>query len=226
VRSRRVFLIIIFTIFNLNSSFAQNNGQPDIDKATEQLLKEYQREIEEMMKSPTFKGLGRMFEQMMQDMDQDIAKDLENFFQNGQFDTLLRSSDIFGQMQIGQGEWIETPKERILVLKFKSTENSPLDIKVENGKITIKGQIVVETKEQFAGGGESISRSVRSINQEYMVPEDVDAGSVNFENKDGEILMKFTKKAFASKLEKSKEKPSRPKDERRPLVPKKGDVTI
>lgn len=128
----------------------------------------------------------------------------------------------FGQFdQSSFDEWVEDEHSRTLILKLKQSKDKPLDIKIEKGFIKIKGDI----EEKNEGKG------VRKVHFERMfnLPEDVDGPNPIFENKDGEVRIKFKKKvAQSSNILQNKVKlnNTRKKEERMPLQIDRNETAI
>jgi HSP20 family molecular chaperone IbpA len=154
-------------------------GHPDIESRLEQMMKRF-----ESMDDSIFRDMESMFEQQGSLLDQ--------FFQGGGLRRLLEEGGVFGNLDQGDFEWLETPNSRVLVANLQLSEGAPLDIEIKNGQITFKGESRIEDITESAFG---TSRSVRvqRFNRSFAIPSDVDADKAQFENEDGKILVTFPK---------------------------------
>jgi len=169
-------------------------------------MRDSRRIIEQFLSDEMFTDMHQQFEDMMKQFDNGNADPFEQFFDEKTIEKLFgggRGSKAFGMLGTGQSRWIETPKERILILKIESTKDNPIDFKIENSMITISGKI---SKDSNRGV------STHQFKRSFSIPEDCDPSAAKYENKDGEILIKFPKIAI--------------KDDLRPVKPESGDTTI
>ena len=202
---KKLILVTIFLLANISApkSFAQDE---EFQKQVEEIMKAR----EEMLKS-LIEGNG--------DMEQKMLEMMKRFSQQGG----LPGFDI-GELEgpvVGEYDWIVTDTQKILKIKVKQIKDKPLDIKIEKGMVKIKGDV-----ESTQGTGKK--KVVRKVNFErtFSLPDDVDQTSPEFENKDGEFLIKF-KRLAAAKFKKTTA-PDSPKksDERVPVGPNSDDLNI
>lgn len=187
--------LIVLALFLSSSVFAQS-GQ-SYDEQFENQIKEVMKARDEMLKMLMDDSTSGAFEKRMQD----IAKQFEK-----------SGFDAFGDNEaagVGEYDWVSTDTHKILKLKVKQVKDHPLDIKIEKGMIKIKGKV-----ETTRGQGNQKSREQMSFENSFSLPTDVDQNSPEFENKEGEMLIKF-KKLVASKektpsLHRNKEKERQP----------------
>lgn len=143
----------------------------------------------------------------------------EDFFKDENFNQFFERMDPYSHMNSGEAHWMETPKERILILKIETPKDSPLNIKIEKGLINISGEMErIREQKDAEGKVTHKSRSVTSFNQTFSVPRDVNEGSAKIENDKGEIKIRFTKSTGIDS------KPSQ--DSLKPLQPQEGDSVI
>ncbi len=169
-------------------------------------MQESRRILQQFMNDDMFTGLRQQFERMMQQMEQGQMEDFEQFFDDKVFERLFRGgtgSAAFDSIGRGQSRWVETPNERILVLKLEVAKDTPVDFKIEGSRLTINGHY--EKRSPQGVVKQSFSRS-------FEIPNDCDPGLAKFENKDGEVIIKFPK--------------IKAQDQRRPVRPDESDVTI
>lgn len=151
---------------------------------------------------------------MMEEMESSFSSGAFKLFNDETLNNLLRESGLFVELDHGQHQWLDSENERILVLKLDIQNNSPVDIKIENGQIRVQAKIEREIINETAHG-QSRSVSVQQYSRVFLVPEDCDPDSVNIENKEGDILIKFTKVGQAEKA-----------PALRPLKKSEDDITI
>ncbi len=175
------------------------------EKMREQ-MRDSRRIIEQFLSDDMFADMHKQFEDMAKQFEDGRTDQFDQFFDDKAIERLfggLRGSKAFGMLGSGQSRWLETPKERILVLKLEASKDTPIDFKIEDSKITISG--VVERKT-------NMGVSKRSFKRTFKIPPDCDPAGAKFENKEGEILIKFPKLIA--------------KDGRLPVKPESGDSTI
>lgn len=200
----------------------------DEKKAQEAWKKQWEedtKKIRELLGEDTLQGLEERFGRLLDDFykqHQGQRDRFDRFFDDDNFENFMGHLRPFDNMAEGDGHWMETPKERILIFKVKQDKDHPMDIKIKDGMVSITGKVVQENK---IGG--MVSKSISSFSQSYSIPEDVDQASASFDNKEGEILIKFKKLAAKKSL---KDRPSidspAGNPALKPLRPKDGDVTI
>jgi|GEM_PF-3110790 len=125
--------------------------------------------------------LEMLMKKFMQDSDTD---DIDKFFDRSHFNKFLHDWNPHQGLDEGESHWMETPTERILILKLEQAKDSPIDIKIQNKMIQISGKNVLKSAQ-----GTSIS----TFSKAQSVPEDVDANSAEIENKNGDIQIRFKK---------------------------------
>lgn len=202
---KKLILLTIFLLTSLSTSriYAQDE--------------QFQKQIEEIMKARE-----EMLNSLMDgngDMEQKMLEMMKRFSQQGG----LPGFDI-GELEgpvVGEYDWIVSDTQKILKIKVKQIKDKPLDIKIEKGMVKIKGEV-----ESTQGSGKK--KVVRKVNFErsFSLPDDVDQTSPEFENKDGEFLIKF-KRLASAKYKKTQSPPAVKKvDERVPVGPNSDDLTI
>lgn len=200
-----LFILSIFTFVSLNvnaeTKQEKKSRQSKALNNWQQQLKKDRETIRQMLGVDMFTGFDQRFEKLLEDFYAKKDGDIDKFFEDDQFDQFLDLWHPFDGMKNMDERWIETPQSRILVFKIPGNNKKqsdqqppPVDIKIEKGLIHISGKTITETK-----FGNSVSTSTSSFQQVFQVPDDVDANKVEFENKNGEILIKFPKSKIASK---------------------------
>lgn len=169
-------------------------------------MRESRRILQQFLNDDMFTGLRQQFEQMMEQMESGSTDSFDQFFDDDVMERLFRGQqgrNAFGSLTTGQSRWIETPKDRTLVLKLEAAKNNPIDFKIEGSRLTISGHM--ERRHPQGVAKQSFTRT-------FEIPRDCDPTQAKFENKDGEILIKFPKIAA--------------KDGRLPVRPSESDSTI
>jgi HSP20 family molecular chaperone IbpA len=144
-----------------------------------------QKQIEEVMKARE-----EMLKSLMDDSNfQDMSKRMEKLMQN------FNTNDFFqgGNDVVGEYDWKETKTHLILSLKVKQIKDRPLDIKIKDGRISMKGDVESQSESQNR-------KNITKVHFErvFSIPPGVDETTPEFENKKDEILIKFKKKIQTS----------------------------
>lgn len=169
-------------------------------------MRESRRILQQFLNDDMFTGLRQQFEQMMEQMESGSTDSFDRFFDDDVMERLFRGQQgrsAFGALSMGQSRWIETPKDRTLILKLEAAKDNPIDFKIEGSRLTISGHM--ERRHPQGVTKQSFTRT-------FEIPSDCDPTQAKFENKDGEILIKFPKIVAT--------------DGRLPVRPDDGDSTI
>ena len=105
--------------------------------------------IQKYFKGDIFKQFNKEIDKVLKSTDPGL---FQNFFDDKNIDKLLKGSGLSSGLKEGDFRWIETPLEKILILKMKLKEDAPFEIKIENNHIIIKGEIT-ETIDQKTEAG-------------------------------------------------------------------------
>lgn len=165
----------------------------------QETIEQFQKEMEEERRA-IFKMLGHDFDAFQNgDFEKLIQKFMErsqrDFFKDENFNQFFKEWNPYGKMGSGESHWIETPKERILIIKIDEIKDTPIDIKINKGVIKVSAQ-------------KKTQGELYTFNQSYSVPNDTDPNSAVIENKNGEIQVRFTKKGLeATPIKKRKGDP-------------------
>jgi HSP20 family molecular chaperone IbpA len=198
-------LIILFTLIN-TSVFAQTSQDDQFARQIEEVMKAR----EEMLKMLMDDSTGANLEKRMMDM-------MKQFDQHG-FDNVFDQSA--GSI-VGEYDWTESDKYKTLKLKVTQVKDQPLDIKIEKGMIKFKGNV-----ESVSGQGKNKTKQKISFERSFSLPDDVDQSSPEFENKGGELLIKFKKLAPTTTNKPKSQAPSKRSDDRIPVTPSSDDLSI
>lgn len=183
------YLYLIFFIILNHSLVAQTKGNQGYDqqKLVQKQFEEIMRAREEMLKS-------LLNDDSFSDMNKRMSELMKRF--SGE-DFNLGTQSFFGGSVVGEYDWREDDKNRILMIKVKQIKDKPLDIKIEKGFIKIKGDVEeVSDNNSRKNKGNNIDNMISKIHfeREFSIPLDVDQTNPEFENTNGELLIKFKKK--------------------------------
>lgn len=194
--------ILVAGLLNCGNVFAQ---QSEMQKQMEEIMKTREEMFRMLLDDSSTEAFDKRFEEMV-----------KRFQQGGGFGGL--GLEQFDDPIVGEYDWINTKTHKILKLKVKQVKDKPLDIKIENGMIRLKGDV------------ETVDGDVRrkvSFQRAFTLPDDVDQTNPEFENKDGNMLIKFKYKHLSkNKKGDSPEKAEPAKDDRVPLSPDKDGISI
>lgn len=195
---KKLICALIFLSSNLFAQSGSSQGQSQ-DQQFQKQIEEVMRAREEMLKSLLDDSSSGEMEKRMLEM-------MKRFSAPG-----LGMDELEGPV-VGSYDWVVTSSQKILKIKVKQIKDHPLDIKIEKGIIKIKGDV-----ESTKGTGKNKVVSKSSFERSFTLPDDVDQTTPEFENKEGEFLIKFKRLKTASK-------PS-PRD-RQPVAPSSDDLSI
>lgn len=191
------FLIFILNSFVFCNIVNAQNSQAEMQKQIEEVLKARDQMLRSLLDDSNFQDMNKRMEKMIQQFDDD------SFFSSG-----------FDEDVVGEYDWKETETHQILSLKVKQIKDRPLDIKIKNGKISLRGDVESQTAKE---NHKKITRV--HFEREFSIPPGVDETRPEFENKKGELLIKFKKKKV-TKL------PNAPRKDLTPVAPTPDDQRI
>jgi hypothetical protein len=223
-------LILLFMLLSLGLRAAPT-PLPEEDPF-EKIFEEQQKRMKAMMDDDFMKD----WEKSMEDMRKAFGPMQKHF--NKAFGPKSPFGEFWNKMlgpQI-EGEWKETDKERILLIKVDAKNNKyPLEIKVQDGQVTASGKIEEkeeQTSPQTQGPPKkALSHRVYSFTQNFSIPADVDdhQAVVESKGKDG-IWVRFPKLADGAQksrpASKGPKKQNAPVPALTPLAPGSGDTLI
>lgn len=186
-------ILILILIFSFKA-FSQTNQMEDEQRMMQKQIEEIMKHRQEMLRS-------LLNDDSFGDMEKQMQEMTKRFFDNDDF----TSGNV-----VGEYNWNENEKYRILSLKVKQIKDQPLDIKIEKGQIKIKGDVEEVSKNK--------AKTKIHFERMFSIPRDVDDKNPEFENKAGELLIKFKKKSISAPKSKT--------PERVPVVPDKKEVNI
>ncbi len=196
--------IFIFFIVLINTVYAQTMDR--------------QKEIEEFLKRRDEIMKGLLNDESFIEMEKRMLEMMKRF-EEGAFDQGFDSSSFFKNSFSFGYDWKEDDNYKTLSLKVKQVKDRPLDIKIEKGMIKIKGSV-----EENSNGKKTMAHFERTFN----IPSGVDEKNPEFENKEGELLIKFKKIGAAKKkmLDKNIDKKKENDGERIPVSPDDKNIQI
>jgi len=206
-----IFLVFLF-LLTTTKGFSQNtrNGNRAMERQIEEILKAREEMIKSLMNDSAFENFDSHFEDLIKKFQQDSFAGIPGMDE---------------AMTVGEYDWRETENYQIFVLKVKQIKNKPLDIKIEKGLIKLKGDV--------ESSAEDSSKKVKSVSKihferQFSILEGVDQTNPEFENKDGELLIKFKKLAKSKNPNKNLQRihPKLEQEQRRPVGKDADDITI
>lgn len=198
-----LFLLIIYC-----SSISAQSNQDEINRQIKELMKARAEMIKSLFNDDEFQGFDKHFENL-----------LENFEKN----SFSPNATIEGPV-IGEYDWKENETQKIFVLKVKQIKDKPLDIKIEKGHIKFIGD-VQSINENDAKKSKRISKV--HFERTFSIPLGVDQSNPEFENNDGELLIKFKKIRIGKDgIKNQKPKKDQQLEDRHPIGKDENDVTI
>lgn len=185
---------IIFIFLFALKLLAADSQEEQMRRQIEEVMKARDEILKSLMDDSSYQDLNSRMERLMKDFD------TEDFFQNR-------------NAVVGEYDWLDTKTHKILSLKIKQIKDQPLDIKINKGQIILKGDV-----ESQSGNKDKKRISKVHFERVFSIPPGVDQNNPEFENKNGEFLIKFKKKMV------SKETPA--KKDLEPIAPSKDDQKI
>jgi HSP20 family molecular chaperone IbpA len=201
---KKLIFLLIFLSTNL---FAQNSLSQD---------DQFQKQVEEVMKAREEMLKSLMDDSFSGDIEKHMMEMMKRFSNPANPGANFGFDDDSEGAVVGEYDWVVSGNQKILKLKVKQVKDHPLDIKIEKGMVKVKGDV-----ESTSGNGKNKIVSKTHFEKSFSIPEDVDQTTPEFENKDGELLIKFK----LLKTAKTKQKAQTPSD-RVPVSPSEGDISI
>lgn len=200
-----LMLVISFSVFPQTNKV---NRRENIDRQIEEIMKAREEMIRSLLDDSAFSNFDSHFDDLVKKFEQDS------------FGGMPGAQMDMGAV-VGEYDWRETDTHQILVLKVKQIKDRPLDIKIEKGEIKLKGD-VESVSEDKSRKRKQVSKV--HFERSFSIPEGVDQSTPEFENKGGELLIKFKKLNVSKAPSKINKKESI--DQRRPIGKDADDVTI
>jgi HSP20 family molecular chaperone IbpA len=195
-----MFLLLLTVLSTCLAQFQNSptlTPPPAFDRQKRRL--ELREEMHRRMRDKLLHGVGP---------DQDMFKDMEKMMDEAMTEA-NSGFDVMAPADHYATEWVRSNSGQTLVITPKNPKQQ-LDIDVKANMITIKGNF-----ENKSGGSTYIS----NFSNSFGIPEECDGNQVKINQKDGKILVELpyrvVKKVTVPK-----------KEERKPLPPSSGEVTI
>ena len=97
-----------------------------------------------------------------------------------------------------QSEFVDKGDHYEMVTNIPESKENHIDIRTQNGMISISAKIVHE-EEQKTNGMISTSKSIQSFQQSTSLPSDADEGNIKSEFKNGRLIIVIPKKQGTAK---------------------------
>jgi len=213
-------LILLLALFSLTTSYAQNHsqGSDDFFKALKEQMKGDRKEMEKYFQGDFIDKMDDMVEKM----HSDFFKQWEQLMQDDQI------GDYFRQMELGQAdipmEWKKTEKGQSLIVQLKPIKDAPLEIKIDNHQIILKG--TVEKNQEFGTGkSKVVTKRIYTFNKSIQIPDELDPQSADIHQAKDLIEIRFKLAKDKKKGAIKKNSPSQAPGVQ-PLVPQEGDINL
>ncbi|PIP96224.1 MAG: hypothetical protein COW00_19880 [Bdellovibrio sp. CG12_big_fil_rev_8_21_14_0_65_39_13] len=213
-------LIIFFLFLTFPTSYAQNNsqGSDDFFKALKEQMKGDRQEMEKYFQGDFIDKMDEMVEKM----HSDFFKQWEQLMQDDQV------GDYFRQMELGQAdipmEWKKTDKGQSLIVQLKPIKDAPLEIKIDNHQIILKGT-VEKTQEFGTGKSKVVTKRIYTFNKSIQIPDELDPQSADIHQAKDVIEIRFKLAKNKKRGVIKKQTPSQVPGVQ-PLVPQEGDINL
>ena len=150
------------------------------------------------------------FEQFFQEMNKQMDQLFKDMSKQRDKRSLFDFPSFFGRDSFSTHScsWIDKGLKRILPLDMAPVENSPLKVDVKDSQILISGQVKKEEK-----NSKSNSIHISSLYLSCPIPKDLDSTSIKVELVKGKYQIEMAKK-------------NKKKQEKKPLPPDEGDISI
>lgn len=198
-----ILLLFIWAISCLGQKITSDDKGANFDRMKRRM--ELREEMHRRMRDKLLHGIGP---------DQDLFKDIEQMFEDSMSDAFSGLDQFQIDSDNFKSEWMESKTGRTLVIIPKEKDQK-LNIDVSDAAITIKG----ETQHKTA-----TSTYSSTFSNSFPVPDDCDGTKVKMDQKDGKILVQFPFKTGKSVTTPRIQPPK--EEERKPLPPSEGEVTI
>ncbi len=173
---KKIFVLIAALTILTQTSVAQTRRE-DLDAEIKAIIKARDELMRSLLEDDSFSNFDKRFNDLIKKFDD------ESF--GGSMQGLQMGAVV------GEYDWRETETHQILAVKVKQIKDRPLDIKIEKGFVRLKGDVEEVLDYPSRKGGKKISKV--HFERSFSIPDGVDQTNPEFENKDGELLIKFKK---------------------------------
>ncbi|MDD0853095.1 hypothetical protein HBN50_08305 [Halobacteriovorax sp. GB3] len=194
----RSFFVFILCFVSL-STLAQDQDkaglstQEQMREAMKRALEENKRIMDKMMNSDFFQSMDSFKDQFFKDFNNrdSFFKGDTDFFKGIEFESNLSK------------KWVDKEEERVLVIEIGEGDR-PIDIKIENGQIQLKGEVLKKEESQSENGMRTRQYTYQ-FNESFPIPKGLSHKKVKFEKKGKELWIRFARLEKVS-IEKDKKK--------------------
>lgn len=197
------FVLILPLMFFLASPVSAQSRREELDAEIKAILKARDELMRSLLEDDSFSTFDKRFNDLIQKFEQDSFGSMQGLQMGG---------------VVGEYDWRETATQLILAIKVKQIKDKPLDIKIEKGFVRLKGDVEEVLEYPGQKGGKKVSRV--HFERSFSIPHGVDQTTPEFENKDGELLIKF------KKIKSSESSPKKKDSDREPVGRDSEDAII
>ena len=188
-------------------------------------LNQEKRLIEKLLGVDIYKQFDGKFEKLIEQFDDGFYDNMDKIFNDDKFNNFFQNADQFEFGFGALGVWTDTGEQRIYTLQQNFPKNAPLDIKIEDNYIKIKG--VIEKSFKKRGPTGDISQVKRmSVNQDIQIPHDVYSEQAQFRMFKGKTQILFPKKNPIKMIPNQPKEPKEELNAPKPLKKRKGELVI
>lgn len=230
-------VLTISLSFIIGPAYSQNNtnSKEDEKKQRDEVNKRFRRSlidklnqekklIEKLLGVDIYKQFDGQLEKLLEEFDDGFHDNMQKIFEDDTFNPFFQGANQFQYGFGSLGTWSETDQEKIFTIEQDFPKDTPLDIKIENRQIKVKG--IIEKKFKRKGPHGDIAQVQKmTINKQVSIPHDVYWEKARFEQKDGKTRIAFPKKNAMKPTQDSKPENS-PPNNLKPLKKRKGETTI
>lgn len=203
---KKFFVLILPLTFFLSLPVSAQSRREELDAEIKAILKARDELMRSLLEDDSFSNFDKRFNDLIQRFEQDSFGSMQGLQMGG---------------VVGEYDWRETPTQLILAIKVKQIKDRPLDIKIEKGFVRLKGEV---EEIQEAPGRKTKKISKVHFERSFSIPPGVDQTTPEFENSEGELLIKFKKLKESGSP--SPGTPKKKDSEREPVGRESGDAII
>lgn len=199
---KKLFVLIsALSLLSFSASAQSKKEREELDAEIRAILKARDELMRSLMDDDSFSQFDKRFNDLIKKFDDDSFGGAMPGLQMGAV--------------VGEYDWRETDTHQILAIKVKQIKDKPLDIKIEKGFVHLKGDVEEVLDYPSRKGGKKISKV--HFERSFSIPAGVDQTTPEFENKDGELLIKFKKLKVKKAGGKPKGSEAKPDSDREPV---------
>lgn len=173
----KILFVLISTLTLFSQSTLAQTRREDLDAEIGAIMKARDELMKSLLEDDSFSNFDKRF------------NDLIKKFEDDSFGGSMQGLQMGGV--VGEYDWRETDTHQILGVKVKQIKDRPLDIKIEKGFVRLKGDVEEVLDYSSRKGGKKVSKV--HFERSFSIPDGVDQTNPEFENRGGELLIKFKK---------------------------------